>query len=474
VLTPLGNALKSLRAFLRKLFGVVEKEGVQLVDAAAGKAGVLADDATKVAPTVAPPPGKPPELHGPIAKPKPGVSALGDEAKLGSSAGEEARAASGPKGRTKETASGAGDADGASKTAAPGNKRAAPKADEPVAGTPGRRKKVAPATEPKEGGAEPSTKRSSGTKKGTAAADDGRAAGAGKNAAPNAADSAAPKGKGQAGKPATKKPGGSADKASGLEADASTGANPKKKATTSPEPKAKPKPKAADPAKPKPKSKAAASTEPKKARAKKTDVAKKSLDERIGDAEQDLAASRKKTNDYFDERAQAGRSRKGGPKKGIDNAKERIWMLKRQKAYPKRQILESCEIKGVRGPDGKFRSTKKIAGVGREPDFIEIDEGRAMMGELKSEWEFDKSLTGGPGTPQGGKTSVADSSKMSGQFKAEDKVLTAARKGKGKVLVSGYDLRTGKLVELELDPESIGRGIFSSTSGWGSGSEWTN
>jgi hypothetical protein len=63
---------------------------------------------------------------------------------------------------------------------------------------------------------------------------------------------------------------------------------------------------------------------------------------------------------------------------------------------------------------------------------------------------------------------------MGGQFTAEDKVLTHARQVKGKVLVSGFDLRTGQRVQIELDPDQIGRAIFSSTSGWGIGSEWTN
>lgn len=209
-------------------------------------------------------------------------------------------------------------------------------------------------------------------------------------------------------------------------------------------------------------------------RPKKTDVAKQSLDERIAQAELDLAASRKKTSDYFEEREKAGRSRKGGPKKGIDNAKETLWLLKRQKAYPDRQILQNCEIKGVRGADGKLTSTTDIAGSGREPDFVEIDKGKGTMGELKSEWEFDKSLSGGPGTKAGGDTKIAGSSKMGGQFAAEDKVIAHARATGGKVIVSGFDLKTGLRIEVEFAPDQMGRAIFSSTAGWGIGSEYPN
>jgi hypothetical protein len=207
-------------------------------------------------------------------------------------------------------------------------------------------------------------------------------------------------------------------------------------------------------------------------KAKRAANAKKTIDERIADAKNDLNAARKKTGKYLDERKAAGKSLKGGPKKGIDNAKERLWMLERQKAYPKRQILESAEIKGVMGPDGKLTPASAIAGTGREPDFIEIEGARATMGELKSETEFGKSLSGGPAA--GTATKVAPGSKMGGQFSAEDKILAYARQVKGKVIVSGYDLKTGQQVKsMALDPDQIGRALFSSTSGWGGGNPYT-
>lgn len=48
VLEPLGKFFERLRAFLRKLFGVAEKDGAQLVDAAAGKLGGAGDEAGKL------------------------------------------------------------------------------------------------------------------------------------------------------------------------------------------------------------------------------------------------------------------------------------------------------------------------------------------------------------------------------------------------------------------------------------------
>ena len=215
-----------------------------------------------------------------------------------------------------------------------------------------------------------------------------------------------------------------------------------------------------------------AGAKPPTGKAKRAADARKTIDERIADAKNDLAEARKKTTKYLEKRKAEEKSLKGGPKKGIDNAKERLWMLERQKAYPKRRILENAEIKGVMRPDGKLTPASAIAGTGREPDFIEIEGARATLGELKSETEFGKSLTSGPAT--GTTTKVAPGSKMGGQFAAEDKILAYARQVKGKVVVSGYDLKTGQQIKsMELDPDQIGRALFSSTSGFGPGNPYT-
>jgi Domain of unknown function (DUF4157) len=60
ILEPIGKMFTKLRAFLRKLFGVAEKEGAALVDAAAGK-GTKLLGAGEPPPVV--PPTPPPEVH---------------------------------------------------------------------------------------------------------------------------------------------------------------------------------------------------------------------------------------------------------------------------------------------------------------------------------------------------------------------------------------------------------------------------
>jgi hypothetical protein len=148
ILEPLENFFKSLRRFLRKVFGVVEKEGAQLVDTAAGKAGALADDAAKAVPKAAPPPGKLPEVHGPTAKPKAGGAA----------------------GTRREV-------DEANKVASAGKKSAQPK---PKANEPATANDV-------QGGAKPPAKKSTGAKKKTAGADEGKATSDSKKEVPSKA-----------------------------------------------------------------------------------------------------------------------------------------------------------------------------------------------------------------------------------------------------------------------------------------------
>jgi hypothetical protein len=72
-----------------------------------------------------------------------------------------------------------------------------------------------------------------------------------------------------------------------------------------------------------------------------------------------------------------------------------------------------------------------------------------------------------------GPTQVAPKSKLGGQWTVEDEVLDHARKVKGKVVISGYDVKTGLRVEGEFDPGQVGRDLFSSTEGRGLGNEWT-
>jgi hypothetical protein len=197
----------------------------------------------------------------------------------------------------------------------------------------------------------------------------------------------------------------------------------------------------------------------------------KSIAERLIDAEQALAESRERTSEYFREREAAKKSRKGGPKKGIDNAKEAAWKLRRQLAYPDRQILDGCEVTGLRRPSGEVLTMEDLGLAGREPDFIEIKGQKANLGELKSEWELDKSLrikkSGG-----GIEASVDPKSKLGGQWELEDKLLREARKEGSRVMVRGYDVRTGLRVEGEFEAQSVTHTLNSTTAGGNLGSEY--
>jgi hypothetical protein len=105
---------------------------------------------------------------------------------------------------------------------------------------------------------------------------------------------------------------------------------------------------------------------------------------------------------------------------------------------------------------------------------MEINGKKALLGELKSEWEIDRSIKGGPGTATGGESRLG-ASKLKGQFAVEDKILDYARKVNGKVTITGYDVKTGLRIEGEFDPGDVSRGLFSSTSGGrgGLGNEYT-
>lgn len=134
ILEPLGNFFKSLRTFLRRLFGVAEKEGTQIVDAAAGKAGSLADDSARLGSKAGSPPGKPPEAHAPSAKPKSHVAGATDEEKLGSTVAKDQRrpgqtsADRKPPARSGgKPASASGEADQAGKPPAPTQSQPPPK-----------------------------------------------------------------------------------------------------------------------------------------------------------------------------------------------------------------------------------------------------------------------------------------------------------------------------------------------------------
>jgi hypothetical protein len=175
------------------------------------------------------------------------------------------------------------------------------------------------------------------------------------------------------------------------------------------------------------------------------------LDARIAAAEAELNPARQKVLDYQASRKAEGKSLKGGDIKGIWNIKERIWLLKRQKAYPGRTILEQVKIVGVRGADGSLKPTTDIAAQGRTPDFVEMHGDKAVAGDLKSASELQKSIAGGLKKPGPIEGDFRASSKVGGQHQVEGKVLAEAQTQNGKIVMTGTNVMTGKVETIEVD-----------------------
>lgn len=187
----------------------------------------------------------------------------------------------------------------------------------------------------------------------------------------------------------------------------------------------------------------------------------KALDTRLASAEQELAEARHKTIDYQQTRRAAGESLKGGAIKDVWNAKEKIWIIQRQKAYPGRQILEQAQILGVRQADGTIRATSDIAGTGRTLDFVEARGTQIVGGDLKSPNELVKSVAGGVKNPKAIEGEFRVTSKVGGQHAVEEKVLTEARKGSGKLVIRGKNVLTGKVETLEVDVGSYSSEVLT-------------
>ncbi len=176
------------------------------------------------------------------------------------------------------------------------------------------------------------------------------------------------------------------------------------------------------------------------------------LDKRIAEAEEELNPARQKTLDYQTSRAAEGKSLKGGPIKGIWNIKERIWLLRRQKLFPGRTILEQPEIVGVKTPAGTVKPTSTIAGKGRTPDFLEVEGSKTVAGDLKSASEIKESIAGGIKKPGPVEAEFKDSSKIAQQHQVEAKILEEAQKQGGKIVIKGKNVLTGEIETIEVDP----------------------
>jgi len=171
--------------------------------------------------------------------------------------------------------------------------------------------------------------------------------------------------------------------------------------------------------------------------------------------EADLAAARWKTLEYQARRRAAGKTVKGGPIKEIWNVHERTWIARRLDAYPRHTILQQPSFQGVKAPDGKMTSVRKIAGKGRTPDFVEVRGDKVVAGDLKSAEEVMRSVAGGLKKAKGVRGEFRPTSKIGGQRIKEQLILDEARKQGGLVVIRGRDARTGELVILEVDPANF-------------------
>jgi hypothetical protein len=171
---------------------------------------------------------------------------------------------------------------------------------------------------------------------------------------------------------------------------------------------------------------------------------------KIAEAEAELNEARKATVTYKDARKASGKNLKGGPIKRIWNAKERLWILKRQQAFPDRTILEQARIVGVKTPDGKMRPVSRISKTGRTHDFAEVRGTKVVGGDLKSTEEFLTSIEGGVKKAQTMEGEFRKSSKIGGQHKVEDKVRKAAIKSGGVIVMQGKNVLTGKIETIEV------------------------
>jgi hypothetical protein len=180
----------------------------------------------------------------------------------------------------------------------------------------------------------------------------------------------------------------------------------------------------------------------------------KSFDERIAEAEAALNESRRKAIEYQERRVAEGKSRKGGPIKDVWNQYERLWVLKRQMAYPQRLILEQAEIVGVRTADGQVVPSEKIAGERRILDFAEFEGRTVRGGDLKSKQEMMKSVKGGYKNPKDVPGEFSKKSKIGKQLDKENAIVEFARVRRGKLLIRGRDVKTGEQVTREVDVDN--------------------
>jgi hypothetical protein len=173
------------------------------------------------------------------------------------------------------------------------------------------------------------------------------------------------------------------------------------------------------------------------------------LDKRIARVRNELSEAKQRTVEYKAARAGAGEKQKGGPYKAIWNKAEELYVLERARAHPDRDILEQVRLVGVKAADGTITAADDIAGEGRTVDFLEIDGGKVLGGEVKSKAEIVHSVEDlqEPGMVGGFKST----SKVGGQQTKEQKIIDYARARGGNLMFEGKNVRTGAKTKVEVD-----------------------
>ena len=121
--------------------------------------------------------------------------------------------------------------------------------------------------------------------------------------------------------------------------------------------------------------------------------------------------------------------------------------------YMDRQILEQAEIIGFRGADGIVVPTTKFSKTGRILDFVEIDGDKIVGGDLKSKSEIINGIQGGLKKAGKVEAKFKDTTKYELQKAVEEKIKEAASKANGKIIIVGYDVKTGESVTKEVAVE---------------------
>jgi hypothetical protein len=173
------------------------------------------------------------------------------------------------------------------------------------------------------------------------------------------------------------------------------------------------------------------------------------LDKRIARVRNELSEAKQRTVEYKAAQVAAGEKQKGGPSKAIWNKAEELYVLERARAHSDRNILEQVRLVGVKAADGTITAADDIAGEGRTVDFLEIDGGKVLGGEVKSKAEIVHSVE--DLREPGMLGEFKDTSKVGAQRTKEQKIIDYAKEHGGNLVFEGKDVRTGAKFNVEVD-----------------------